>query len=485
MSHLKQALVPYILLVVIAPVLFLPEVMPLWLVSVALALVPLFFIWQIAVKHESIRTPFGLPLLFLLVSVPLSVYASVDMRATLSKLAGILLGVCLFFAILAAEWRGRGPAVVVALIPLGGLGMSLLALVATDWQSVKLPILGGLSERLPRLIASIPHPLRPGGGINPNEVGGALALILPLVLILVWDAIPRTQRHKAAKPNLYNLNAPVLTHPHQTFGVEFWSEPWWRFAILLFVLIVGLLTLSLSESRSALFGLAVGITMLVAIRYKPMRLVLPVLLVIAVMAAFGVGTGELGRLFDVGASSTQAGSLNFPARLELWQRAVFMLQDFPFTGIGLGTFPIVLGLLYPLFLTDPDVFMAHSHNILLQVGVDLGIPGLVSYAALLAVFFGCAMLAYRRITNQAWRSVIAGLTAGMVAHQVYGLTDAIALGAKPGSFFWMFLALIALLYRQSQAALAADNLKSRAAAPLLLGMAWVGDAPPTLVETDA
>ena len=41
-------------------------------------------------------------------------------------------------------------------------------------------------------------------------------------------------------------------------------------------------------------------------------------------------------------------------RLEIWSRAIYMLQDFPFTGIGMGAFRQVANLLYPFFLAGPD-----------------------------------------------------------------------------------------------------------------------------------
>jgi hypothetical protein len=40
-----------------------------------------------------------------------------------------------------------------------------------------------------------------------------------------------------------------------------------------------------------------------------------------------------------------------------------------------------------------------------------------------------------------------GLAGGMLAHGVYGLTDAVALGAKPGFLWWYLLALITGLNR--------------------------------------
>jgi len=48
------------------------------------------------------------------------------------------------------------------------------------------------------------------------------------------------------------------------------------------------------------------------------------------------------------------------------------------------------------------------------------------------------------------RAVVLGLGAALLAHLVYGMTDAVTLGAKPGFMFWLLLGLIAGLYDQAQ-----------------------------------
>ena len=48
----------------------------------------------------------------------------------------------------------------------------------------------------------------------------------------------------------------------------------------------------------------------------------------------------------------------------------------------MNAFRKVMPVLYPMFLSSPDFDMAHAHNHLLQVAIDLGIPGLVAYFAL-------------------------------------------------------------------------------------------------------
>ncbi|NIN66705.1 MAG: hypothetical protein GTO63_18860, partial [Anaerolineae bacterium] len=44
------------------------------------------------------------------------------------------------------------------------------------------------------------------------------------------------------------------------------------------------------------------------------------------------------------------------------------------------------------------------------------------------------------------RLLVAGLFSGMFAHQVFGVMDAITLGAKPGFLLWIILGLVAALY---------------------------------------
>ena len=47
------------------------------------------------------------------------------------------------------------------------------------------------------------------------------------------------------------------------------------------------------------------------------------------------------------------------------------------------------------------------------------------------------------------RPVALGLACGLAAHLVFGLVDAIPLGAKVGIFFWFWLALSTSMYRVS------------------------------------
>ena len=113
------------------------------------------------------------------------------------------------------------------------------------------------------------------------------------------------------------------------------------------------------------------------------------------------------------------------SRFEVWSRAIYMLQDFPYTGIGIGTFPRVAPILYPFFLIGPDADVPHAHNIYLQAGVDFGLPGLIAYVSLWTVLLLSTWQSARRLSESSLYPLAVGLFCGFVAFLVHGLTDAI------------------------------------------------------------
>jgi putative inorganic carbon (HCO3(-)) transporter len=134
-----------------------------------------------------------------------------------------------------------------------------------------------------------------------------------------------------------------------------------------------------------------------------------------------------------------------------------MIQDFPFTGVGMGTFTAVADRLYPFFLYAPGT-VEHAHNLFLQVAVDLGLPGLVAWLAILLGLGYSAGWLVKISSGDAhvlpgrslamtgrWRlGLAAGLLAALVALVVHGLTDAVTWGmVRPAPLVWLLWGLIA------------------------------------------
>jgi tetratricopeptide (TPR) repeat protein len=67
------------------------------------------------------------------------------------------------------------------------------------------------------------------------------------------------------------------------------------------------------------------------------------------------------------------------SRGELFARSLYLLQDYPFTGGGLGAFP---GLYSQYLLNIPFFNVPNSHNLFLDVGIEQGMPGGLSFLSL-------------------------------------------------------------------------------------------------------
>ena len=81
-----------------------------------------------------------------------------------------------------------------------------------------------------------------------------------------------------------------------------------------------------------------------------------------------------------------------------------------------------------------------------QVYASYRLPRLVAYVALLFVAWVTAWRVAAR--DRAMRPVALGLGAGLFAVHIFGLVDAMAVGAKPGFLLWMSLGLLAALARR-------------------------------------
>jgi putative inorganic carbon (HCO3(-)) transporter len=144
-------------------------------------------------------------------------------------------------------------------------------------------------------------------------------------------------------------------------------------------------------------------------------------------------------------------------RLELFSRAIYMLEDFSFTGIGLGMFPRILSLLYPLFLVGPDTEVPHAHNILLQAGVDHGIPGLVVFLALLILLGVLGIQAIRESRGRPWEPLAIGLLAGLIAYLVHGQVDAYGYTPRAHILVWGHFGLLTAVWKSTRLRAAAGK----------------------------
>ncbi|NOZ51484.1 MAG: hypothetical protein GXP37_15770 [Chloroflexi bacterium] len=354
----------------------------------------------VAYGRLSRPTPIDIPLLLILLWLPVNYWASTDKAMSWEALGYLLFGISLYAALLNWPPIHRHPEWIAWGLVLFGLGMIVAAPFLSQLTSSKLFDTTFLAPWLQRLAELTP------GDVNLNRLGGALVVIYPLFLALGlrWD----------------------------------WTRRRWLPPLMLLVAGVSGLVLLLTQSRGAYMGAAVATTLLLVLRWRKLALMAPLLLIGGVFVFSRGGTEIFFDQIGVGVDSTLYG---LDGRMELWSRGIYALSDFALTGIGIGTFDRIIPLLYPTFLIAPGTPMGHAHNLLLQVGVDLGFPGLIAYLALVInVFVTLAQVLRQRAQALPW-TLAAGTAASLTAMFVHGLLDVPLWGTKPSFLPWLLVAL--------------------------------------------
>lgn len=407
-----------VLVLALAPVFWFPR----WWSVGLLLIIPLFWLARwLARGRVSARTPYDPAAVVVVLTLPLTLVPVVQWDLAVPKLAGVLLGIVLVYAV--ANGLTDRTAIVVAayatVVVLGG-GIGFAGLIGTEWTLSKVASIDWVYQRLPLLISGLTS-YGARGAFHPNEIGGALALLLPLGLALAYGSW--RCRSGIAVPAILGVMSG-------------------------FMVLVLLLTLS----RSAFIGTGIGALLVlgwvvVSVRCSA-RWRAPLLTILG-LAAVAVGATAV-RLASAWMSVTRTGIDSFPTRIELWSHALYMIADFPLTGIGMGQFPLLFQRFYMPLLLSADVYVPHAHNFLLQLVLDLGVIGAGAILWLLVAFYRACWCAYRatHLTGDVVLQALAvGLAAGMTSFLVYGLTDTIVIGARGGIGFWLVLGLAAALAR--------------------------------------
>ncbi len=311
-----------------------------------------------------------------------------------------LMGVALALSLASLVYeRGRIDGAVFAVLLLALL-VGILGLGAAQYID-KSAALQFLIDGMPK-IANFPGA---EGGFNVNEIAGAMCYFVPL----------------AAGLALYRGG----------------SEERVTVAAVAFVMLT--LALLLGQSRLALVGSVIGVGLVIGLVIPRWRWRAVGLGLLALFCAL-----ELGIFFGVFDSSPQVG-LNerdlgeFSQRPQIWGVALMLIRDDPLTGYGLNEFrrPEVRNQYIPDFAM---VIVPHAHDEFLQVGTDTGVPGMLLYAIWNVLLVGMLWRSWRD-GSRFIRVVAVSVGAGLLAHAVFGLADAITMYDRFGFLYWLFVGL--------------------------------------------
>lgn len=306
--------------------------------------------------------------------------------------------------------------------------LTVFGLFATVWSEKSIDF-QPLLAYIPRLtgIAAVE------GGFNVNEIGGALATVTPLITGLAIAAWRWPQRRN----ELRRENEPDHQAPRH-HAPRLWQVVRWGLTLLAAVLLIALF---LGQSRSAIIGVIVALALVIALLVPRGRLMVAAYLVL------GLYTGVEGVVISKVLSPTRDALIlrdedSLSGRRAIWESGLHILSDYPLTGVGINTFrhPEVRAR-YPVPGYETQV-LPHAHNEWLQVGTDLGLPGMIVFTGFYALAGLMAWRCWR--SGDAWaRALAVSAAAGLLAHAIFGLADANALWDRLTFVFWWALGLIA------------------------------------------
>lgn len=335
--------------------------------------------------------------------------------AGLRHFAGIALGILLMAGV--ATWattsiRLARSAILIAIL---GLAILLVGLATTSITRAKMLIgarpieTGSLFPWLPERQLPLPGLEGTAGRVNPNALAGVALMLLP-----VCTGIAVASR----------------LAPH---------HGWLLLTVGLVTTTAATAILGLTRSRTAL--LATGLTIVIlALFWRRGRWWLVGLIVAVGLAAGATAMRSRSVSPEMYAQGVEFMRTTARVRFLLWQEGMRQLRERPLLGIGISQFRTLTPEPGLQLVTDRTLTVAHAHNIFLQVALDVGLIGLSGYL----VLFGTVVLVAKRAACE--RSMAATIAAGaglsLVAVHLFGINDAIALGAKVGGFQWLCAGLV-------------------------------------------
>ena len=413
------SVIPLILpaFVIAGPVLLFPDLLPSswrWATVTILALMAVGT--GVTLLHPWRRTRSPLLLFGLAVAASWLLTGSTDLPA-LRHLGGIGLG--LLATALVATWCASSTRLLtialVCTVAAGGvltLGLTAATISQAKFVGGPTGASGWLAEVLPSLHLRLPGV--ESGRVNPNALAGTALLFLPFSIAVAFSA--------------------------SRLGRGRWTAVvaggWTGF--------VAVLVLASMHSRTAL--LALGLTaVVVSLHYRRTRVwiwtgiaLATAGLAIASWSAYRESPHQFGE-------TIQVTKYTYLQRAAIWRQGTERLLKHPLLGIGLYQFHDVALPNSVYSPADPVTRVAHAHNTLIQVALDIGVPGLVGYVWLLGSVLLLARDAARRGGPHGHLAI--GAAYSIIAVHFFGLADAIALGAKVGLFQWLYVGLILAAYR--------------------------------------
>ena len=369
--------------------------LPDWVPFVLIAWLLVVYLLRSQAIGRFVNTPVDIPLALLLILVPLGLFVTPDIDVSLPRVYAYIgaIAICRVVADTRnhkfLHWVSWG-------IIAAGIALVVVFVLGTKFP----PPFAALNNYRPLSWT----PFWNSAGFNPNLSGGMMGLLVFPIAALAWRGKNLAQRLLAL-------------------------------LILPFVALMPLLT----WTRGSMLGIGVALvllTTLITVRW------LLVWGIVGVVAAVALQTQQVTTLLTDRFINSADAIGGIDGRVEIWSRGLYMIQDFPFTGVGQGMVESVVHLLYPLFLIAPTTEFKHLHNLYLDIAASQGLPSLIIHLALIFVIVFCLVKKIRGTARDYYWTLSVGLMGTMIVFLVHSMLEVLTYGTRPAVVIWGLFGLM-------------------------------------------
>jgi len=261
---------------------------------------------------------------------------------------------------------------------------------------------------------------------HPNDFGGYLIIVSLMLLTMTLFCRFNNQEDNGIFKKMKFLESPIL----------------WKLINVVWC-ICSVVSLGLTLSRGAWIGFYGGLIFL-AVQKKGMLLV-SLAIMITFYAVFSTQMSNARNESFLDTKTFTIGS----GRIDYWKESWNMIHDFPWLGVGLNSYSQEA----PKYKKS---WGGYPHNCYLQMAVEIGIIGLLSFLWMLFILFRNTLRNLRYIHDDFFQALLMGLSCGFFGFLVHSFVDTNFYSVQLGNLMWVIMGAvvatqkIALTSRQPQ-----------------------------------
>jgi O-antigen ligase len=230
---------------------------------------------------------------------------------------------------------------------------------------------------------------------NPNVLGEYLVMIIPVAIAMLWG-----QKRWLSRVLTLGLTASMLACLVYTY------------------------------SRGAYLGLMLALALFAVLRDR--RFI--ILGVIGLLALpFVLPPSVINRFTSIGNLTDTSSSY----RISVWLGSLKLVKDYWPSGIGLGLEPFKL--IYPKYSLNA-AYAHHSHNIYIQLLIETGIAGFLTFFAMILVYYKTLLAGFYRTKDSFTSTFMIAIASGMAGYLAQGMVENIWYNNRVLLTFWVMLA---------------------------------------------